>query len=90
MPSFGLRPLLSYTYSVKTMAKLITLARRLDFTSETEYFDYCINSWFNGQLDQCRNLFSDMTKKDRKGLIRYIQVCYDHKHEVETFYFNLL
>ena len=72
------------------MTKLTTLAKRLEFQSETDYFDYCINSWFNGQFQQCRDLFSAMTKKDRKDLIKYIQGCYDHKHEVETFYFNLL
>ncbi len=72
------------------MTKLITLAKRLDFQSETDYFDYCINTWFNGQFQQCRDLFFAMTKKDRKDLIKYIQGCYDHKHEVETFYFNLL
>lgn len=70
--------------------KLLTLAKRLDFSTEEEYFDYCINSWFNGQFNQCRNLFSDMTKKDQKALIEYIKGCYDNEHEVETFYFNLL
>lgn len=70
--------------------KLITLAKRLDFTTETEYFDYCINSWFNGNFDQCRRLFKDMTKADRKELINYIKGCYDYKHDVYTFYFNLL
>ena len=70
--------------------KLLTLAKGLDFTSETEYFDYCINSWFNGNFSQCRKLFSDMTKADRKRLILYIKGCYDYTHEVEKFYFNLL
>ena len=72
------------------MKKLITLAKALDFNSETEYFDYCINSWFNGRFDQCRRLFRAMQTKDRKGLIAYIQGCYDYRHEVEIFYFNLL
>jgi hypothetical protein len=70
--------------------KLLTLAKRLDFATETEYFDYCINSWFNGQFSQCRDLFSRMSKKDQKVLIQYIKGCYDYTHEVETFYFNLL
>lgn len=72
------------------MRTLLTLAKKLDFTQETEYFDYCIDSWFNGNFDQCRKLFKAMTKQDRKSLISYIQGCYDHKHEVETFYFNIL
>ncbi len=65
--------------------KLITLAKRLDFTTETEYFDYCINSWYNGNFDQCKRLFKDMEKPDRKNLLNYIENkdCY-------KFYFNLL
>jgi len=71
------------------MKNLKTLAKNLDFSSETEYFDYCINSWVNGNFSQCRELFFAMTKKDRKELITYIQGCYDYKHDVEKFYFNL-
>ncbi len=70
--------------------KLITLAKRLDFTSETQYFDYCINSWFYGNFDQCKELFKAMTKADRKNLIEYIKGCYDYTHAVERFYFKLL
>jgi len=70
--------------------KLLTLAKKLDFTQETEYFDYCINSWFNGNFIQCRELFKAMTKTDRKRLVEYIRGCYDYRHEVEIFYFNLL
>jgi len=70
--------------------KLITLAKKLDFTTETEYFDYCITSWFNGSFSQCKELFAAMTKADKKALINYIKGCYDYNHEVETFYLNLL
>lgn len=69
--------------------KLLTLAKRLDFNTEIEYFDYCINSYFNGNFNQCKKLFSDMAKKDRKELIEYIRGCYDYKSNVESFYFNL-
>ena len=70
--------------------KLLTLAKKLDFSSENEYFDYCVDSWFNGQLGQCKSLFKAMTKSDQKRLIQYIKGCYDYTHEVEKFYFNLL
>jgi len=70
--------------------KLITLAKRLDFNNETEYFDYCINSWFNGNFDQCKDLFRAMTKADRKVLLEYIKGCYDYQHKVYDFYMNLL
>ena len=72
------------------MKKLIKLAKELEFNTEVEYFDYCINSWFNGNFTQCKNLFKAMKKEDRKSLLSYIAGCYDHKHEVEIFYFNLL
>lgn len=73
-------------------AKLSTLAKRLGFTSGGEYFDYCINSYYNGNFSQCKDLFSDMTKQDRKDLITYISGFYDNAEskEVYKFYFNLL
>jgi len=70
--------------------KLLTLAKQLEFKTEIEYFDYCINSWFNGNFSQCKDLFNAMTKKDRKSLIEYIGDCYDYKHGVYFFYLNLL
>ena len=70
--------------------KLITLAKKLDFTTETEYFDYCINSWYNGNFTQCQELFKAMSKNDRKELIKYIKGCFDYKHEVLKYYINLL
>jgi len=70
--------------------KLLTLAKKLDFTIEIEYFDYCINSYFNGNFSQCKELFKDMSKQDRKGLLEYIKGCYDYKNEVYSFYFNLI
>jgi len=70
--------------------KLLTLAKQLEFSTEIEYFDYCITSWQNGNFSQCKELFKAMTKKDKKGLIDYIKGCYDYRHEVELFYFNLL
>jgi hypothetical protein len=70
--------------------KLLTLAKKLDFTTETEYFDYCLNSYFNGNFSQCKELFKAMSKTDRKALLTYIKGCYDHQHEVYTFYLNLI
>lgn len=69
------------------MKKLLNL---YGFKSENEYFDYCINSWHNGQFEQCKALFNDMGKADKKRLIEYIRGCYDYTHDVERFYFNLI
>jgi len=70
--------------------KLIKLANQLEFNTETQYFDYCIDSYHNGNFNQCKELFNAMTKADKKRLIQYIKGCYDYTHPVETFYFNLI
>jgi hypothetical protein len=76
--------------------KLLTLAKKLDFTIEIEYFDYCINSYFNGNFSQCEELFKDMSKQDKKGLLNYIKTSYNCQEnyinvlEVYSFYFNLI
>ena len=72
--------------------KLITLAKNLDLNTETEYFDYCINSYANGNFAQCRKLFADMNGEDRKRLVEYIAGCYDNPQskDVYKFYWNLL
>jgi hypothetical protein len=68
--------------------KLITLAKELDFITELDYFDYCIDSHINGQKDQCKELFYDMCKADRKRLITY---CNNHDHVlISNYYFGLL
>ncbi len=71
------------------MAKLLTLAKRLDFTTETDYFDYCIDSHINGNFTQCRDLFKALTRADRKSLLQYIK-SNSGTGEVYNFYFNLL
>ena len=72
--------------------KLIKLAKSLDFNNEIQYFDYCIDSHINGNFDQCKELFADMTKQDRKRLIEYIEGCYDHPQSkaVYRFYWAML
>jgi len=71
------------------MAKLITLAKRLDFTTEMDYFDYCIDSYTNGNFSQCKELFKAMSKADRKSLLNHIGTGINMK-DVYQFYFNLL
>lgn len=71
--------------------KLSTLAHSLDFKEEVEYFDYCIDSFINGNKSQCRDLFAAMRKDDRKSLLQYIQTReIGQKQEIYQFYFNLL
>jgi nucleoid-associated protein YejK len=71
--------------------KLITLAKELDFNSETEYFDYCIESYFNGNIAQCMNLFDAMRKENQKSFLRHIkQHDFEDVEKIYNFYFNLL
>jgi len=73
------------------MAKknLITLAKGLDFTTESEYFDYLIDSYLYGNFNQCKRLFNDMKKEAQKKFIKYVDNSYTNK-DIMDFYFNLL
>ena len=68
--------------------KLLTLAKRLDFTTETEYFDYCAESFINGQRQQCKDLFKKMSKADRHNLIAYIRDNYAND-EMHNYFVSL-
>ena len=61
--------------------KLLTLAKGLDFETESDYFEYCIDSHVNGNFTQCKRLFEDMSRTDKKDLIEYTRLnypeCYD-------------
>jgi len=73
------------------------LAESLDFRTETEYFDYCLDSHLNGNLSQCRQLFKDLTKEGRKELLKHINRFTGNNSDGERnvsaaykFYFELL
>lgn len=66
--------------------KLITLAREMEKETESEYFDYLIETYFNGQFSQCRRLFDEMKNSDKKDFVKY---CKGYL-EVYDYYFNLL
>jgi len=72
--------------------KLLTLAKELDFNTEIEFFDYCIDSHINGNFTQCKDLFNSMKKEDKKLFLNYLngQSQYNGKLEIRNFYFNLL
>ena len=74
------------------MKALIKLAKELDFDNEVEYFDYCIDSHINGNFTQCKRLFKDMKKEDRKLFISYLngQAQYNGLLPTRNFYFELL
>lgn len=73
-----------------TMKNINTLAKQLDFKTPFEYFEYCVSSYINGNRTQCKRLFNDMKKEDRKRLLFTIKSDYCHIEGVYDFYFDLL
>jgi hypothetical protein len=73
------------------MKQLKTLLKELEFTQGAEYFDYMIESWYNGQYSQCEQLFTSMTNKDRTLFIIYLSGCFDKPGimGVYQYYYNI-
>lgn len=57
-----------------TKSNLKTLAKALGFQNESDYFNYCVESYYNGNFTQCKELFNDMKQSDKHGLIEYLRV----------------
>lgn len=71
------------------MKKALTLAKELDFKTVEQYFEYCIESYINGNKEQCKKLFFDMKQEDKKLLLKYIIANYNYC-DWYKFYFDLL
>ena len=69
--------------------KLITLAKELDLEFSSDYYDYLIDSYVNGQKLQCEKLFKAMKKADQKYFLASYLNESDDK-EIYNFYFDLL
>ena len=53
--------------------KLITLAKELDFETDVRYFEYIIESLINGQRQQVRDLFNDLSNYEKSHFLnRYV------------------
>ncbi len=68
---------------------ILSLAKELDFSTESEYFQYCIDSYINGNKTQCKELFFRMAIDGQKQLLRFLLDDAQQK-EIYNFYFNLL
>jgi hypothetical protein len=68
--------------------KMTALYKSLDFTSKEQYFDYCIESYINGQRSQCRELFKDLPRQYKHELIEHIRINAGND-EVHNFYVGL-
>lgn len=53
--------------------KMESLYKALDFNSKEEYFNYCADSYINGQMSQCRKLFSNLPHEYKHELIEYLR-----------------
>jgi len=76
------------------MKTLLSLAKKLDFTSESEYFEYIIQSYYNGQLTQARELFIKMAKQDKKTFLNdipeYLPGDIEAQSNIYKYFFQLL
>ena len=52
--------------------KLINLAKSYDFETKTEFFDYIIDSFYNGN-GQAKKIFIEMNKEDQRRFISYLE-----------------
>lgn len=57
-----------------TKSNLTKLAKALDFQNESDYFNYCVESYYNGNFTQSKKLFNNMSRSDKHGLIEYLRV----------------
>jgi hypothetical protein len=53
--------------------KLITLAKENDFEEGHLYLDYIIDSLYNGQRQQCKDLYNEMKARDQKEFIESLE-----------------
>ena len=73
--------------------KLINIAKSYDFNSESEFYDYLIDSHLNGNFTQCRRLFAEMKREDQKYFVtRYLEgeIQFSQRIQVRDFYIELL
>jgi hypothetical protein len=69
--------------------KLITLAKELDFSDESEYLNYLVDSHINGNFSQCKKLFMQMPREAKKFFLKHFD-CYSSDKQIYNFYFDLL
>ena len=71
---------------IHTMKSINTLSRELDLNGRIAYYEYCIDSYQNGNFD--RDLFNSMTKASKKDFLKWANR--DIYREAFNWYFELL
>jgi hypothetical protein len=54
---------------MKTMKQLV---KDYDFDHQINYYDMVIDSFFNGQMSQCKDQFNEMDNSGKKEFMSYI------------------
>jgi hypothetical protein len=69
----------------------LTLAKDLGFHTVGEYYAYITDSYINGNLSQCRELFNAMREKDRKEFLKMLHdevfICLGEEYQDRIFNF---
>lgn len=68
--------------------KMKSLCKNLDFSTTEEYFQYCADSYLNGNREQCRRLFKDMPRDYKHELIDYLRTVVAND-EIHNFFVKL-
>jgi hypothetical protein len=74
------------------MKALKTLIKAYGFTTDSEYFEYCINSYLNGNKQQAKELFKQMKLEDKRSFLLSFTEFYDNPSQQESynFFINLI
>jgi hypothetical protein len=73
----------------KTMQRIMQRnLNALQFSSNDEYYNYCVVSYLNGQLKQCVKLFNQMPNDNKHELIEYIRENYAND-EIHNYFVSL-
>jgi hypothetical protein len=74
------------------MKALKTLVKAYGFTTDSEYFEYCINSYLNGNIKQAKELFTQMKLEDKKSFLLSYTEFYDNPSQQNSykFFINLI
>jgi len=58
--------------------------QRADIATSTEYFSETLDSWHNGQIEQAKEMFTNMPKKYKKSFL--IWILRTEEHDVIRFF----
>jgi hypothetical protein len=74
------------------MKALKTLVKAYGLTTDSDYFEYCINSYLNGNKQQAKELFTQMKLDDKRNFLLSFTEFYDNPSQQESykFFINLI